>query len=77
MANQDREGSESDFRSFPVNITRSEVDADNLHLYSQELDQKSATLFVQTSADCKVELWQATRLEGRGGKSPTHVIRQV
>ena len=77
MANQDRESSESDFRSFPVNITRSEVDADNLHLYSQEFERKSATLFVQAVTECKVELWQLTNFKGHRGISLTSVAGGV
>jgi hypothetical protein len=34
MVDQNQESSENDFRQYPLNITRSEVDADNLYLYN-------------------------------------------
>ncbi|OCK76318.1 hypothetical protein K432DRAFT_428802 [Lepidopterella palustris CBS 459.81] len=54
-----------DFRDYPLNIARSELDSDDLHLYSKKLEQISATLFVQASAQCQVELWQAGGFVGR------------
>ena len=69
MAARDQIISETDFLYYPLNIARSEVDTDNLRLYNQELNQKSDTLFVQESANCKVELWQVARPKGHQGKS--------
>lgn len=74
MADQDQESSEADSCGYPLNIARSEVDADNLRFYSQELSQRADTLFVQESASCEVELWQVPMSTGRQGKYLAYVI---
>lgn len=74
MTDQDQESSEANFCNYPLNIARSEVDADNLCFYSQELNLKSDTLFVQESASCKVELWQVPKLTGHQGKYLAHIV---
>jgi hypothetical protein len=72
MAEPNQENPGNDFHRYPLDISRNEVDADNLHLYSQEFERKSATLFVQAVTECKVELWQLTNSKGRLGKSPAN-----
>lgn len=77
MAEPNQEISGNDFRRYPLDISRNEVDADNLHLYSQEFERKSATLFVQAVTECKVELWQLTNFKGHRGISLTSVAGGV
>ena len=69
MALQDQKSSENLFCGYPLNIARNEVDADDHYLYNQELNRKLDTLFVQESANCKVELWQVPKLSGRHGNA--------
>jgi hypothetical protein len=66
MVEQNQEISGNDFYCYPLNISRR--DADDLHLYNQEFERKSATLFVQASTECKVELWQVANFKDRRGK---------
>ena len=61
MTNQVQPSSSVDFYRYPLDLTRNQLDTANLQHYSQELDRKSATLFVHASNDCKVALWQARR----------------
>jgi hypothetical protein len=71
MAEHAHQSQNSDFRQYPLNIARTEVDADDLHLYNSELNRMSAALFVDNSTQCKVELWQATGHGDLFGKVPS------
>jgi hypothetical protein len=62
-------GDRDDFRRYPLNIARNEVDADDLRLYSQELERRSPSLFVQASPQCSVGMWNQEHARDGQGKS--------
>ena len=68
MIDHRRAGSVENFGQYPLNLNRTDVDADDLHHYSRELERRSATLFVEGSSDCKLELWQAVKPKENNGK---------
>jgi len=70
MAGHDPDSSGDSTCHYPLNVPRSEIDADDLRRYSLELERKSGKLFVQESAKCSVELWQVANLEGRRAETP-------
>ena len=68
MTSRNAESLEGNFCDYPLNLSRTEGDTENLRLYSQELTQRSGALFVQEHASCKVELWQVPKAVRDSGK---------
>jgi hypothetical protein len=67
---------EDDFIQFPLNVVRQSCDTYNLRLYNRILEDKSPDLFVRTSENCGVELWQTTAATATGrapALQPCHV----
>jgi len=64
-------GFAANYREYPLNFNCTDLDVEDLRLYHEKLERKSASLFLESSTNCQVELWhpELDTGEGQGGTS--------